>query len=130
MVGISVGVDRNNMKYVYDRYVSAMVPRVVPDALRSLYLEENKTEDTDYSLVMGTEEDVDEILADPQKLFAHLQNDMSQEREANLVAGDKPSTITVDVAFCMDCTGSMSAWLGAAKGQILFITQEIVPRIH
>ena len=131
MVGLAVGVDRNNIKHVYDRYVSAMVPRVVPDALRSLYLEEKTAEDTDKpSLVMGNDEDVADILASHEKLFMHLQKDMSQDREANLVQGDKPSTISVDVAFCLDCTGSMSAWIGAAKGQIVFIAQEIVPRIR
>jgi len=128
-VGVAVGVDRNNVKHVYGRYVSALVPNVVPDALRSLYLEERKTEDIDYSLILGHDEEVDEILASPEKLFDHIQKDMKQEREANLVRGDKPSTISVDVAFCLDCTGSMSAWLGAAKSQILFIAKEIVPRI-
>jgi uncharacterized protein YegL len=128
-VGIAVGVDRNNVKHVYGRYVSALVPNVVPDALRSLYLEERKTEDIDHSLILGHDEEVDEILASPEKLFDHIQKDMKQEREANLVRGDKPSTISVDVAFCLDCTGSMSAWIAAAKGQILTITEDIAPKI-
>ena len=127
-MGVAVGVDRNNVKHVYDCYVSAMVPRVVPDALRSLYLEELTAEETDHDLVMGTEEDVADILASPDKLFSHLQNDLDKEREANLVQGDKPSAISVDVAFCLDCTGSMSAWLGAAKDQILFIANQISPK--
>ena len=64
-MGIAVGVDRNNVKHVYGRYVSALVPNVVPDALRSLYLEERKTEDIDHSLILGHDEEVDEILASP-----------------------------------------------------------------
>ncbi len=124
-----MGVDRNNVKHVYGRYVSAMVPNMVPDALRSLYLEERTTEDIDHNLILGHDEEVEEILASHEKLFDHIQKDMKQEREANLVRGDKPSTQSVDIAFCLDCTGSMSAWLGAAKAQITFIANEIVPRI-
>lgn len=129
VVGIAVGVDRTNVKNVYDRYVMAMVPRVVPQALRSLYLEESTAEDTDHSLIMGRSEEVEEILKSQEKLLDHLQKEMSQAREANLVQGDKPSCISVDVAFCIDCTGSMSAWLDAAKDQIVYIAEEIVPRI-
>ena len=129
VIGIAVGVDRANVKHVYDRYVAAMVPRVVPQALRALYLEENTAEDTDHSLIVGKDEDVHDILKSQEKLFEHLQKDMSLAREANLVQGDRPSCISVDVAFCIDCTGSMNAWLGAAKAQIMFIAAEIVPRI-
>lgn len=38
--------------------------------------------------------------------------------------------ITLDVAFCLDFTGSMSAWIAAAKQQILTITKDIAPRIQ
>ena len=44
----------------------------------------------------------------PSALFDKLQADMSREKEATLVCWDKPDVITVDIAFSLDCTGSMS----------------------
>ena len=69
---------------------------------------------------------VGEILDNPGDALEMLQNSMALEREANLVQGDKPSVITVNVAFCLNCTGSMSAWIEAAKGQILTIMEDIL----
>lgn len=38
--------------------------------------------------------------------------------------------MTLDVAFVLDVTGSMGAWLEACKANIRAIAKDILPRIH
>jgi Mg-chelatase subunit ChlD len=132
VVALGVGADRKHVKHVYSRYVSALLPAVVPQGLRALYLEESIPDEDEHMIVRSSaaESTVTGVLANPSALFDELQADMSREREATLVRGDRPDTMTVDVAFCLDCTGSMSAWIAAAKGQILTITEDIAPKIQ
>jgi Mg-chelatase subunit ChlD/uncharacterized protein YegL len=128
LVAISVGVDRTSVKNTYSRFVIAMMPALVPQALRALYLEEAcppSDDDCASMLHYSGEATVTEVLENTGDVLEMLQSGMAKEREANLVQGDKPSMITVDIAFCLDCTGSMSAWIAAAKGQILTIVEEI-----
>jgi len=131
VVALGVGADRKHVKHVYSRYVSALLPAVVPQGLRALYLEESIPDEDEHMIVRSSAEGtVTEVLANPSALFDELQADLSREREATLVRGDRPDVISVDIAFCLDCTGSMSAWITAAKGQILTITEDIAPTIQ
>jgi hypothetical protein len=41
----------------------------------------------------------------------------------------QPDHMTIDIAFILDVTGSMTAWLEACKAQIKYIATEITPRI-
>ena len=132
VVGIAVGVDRTWVQHTFRRYIVAMVPGVLPQALRVLYLEEGTADASDLELDFkrGNDESVHDILATQERIFNKAHGDMVKAREANLVQVDnRPDVVTVDVAFCLDCTGSMSAWIAAAKGQILTIAKDIGPRV-
>jgi len=52
------------------------------------------------------------------------------ERELKLQRGNRPSEVTIDLCFVIDCTGSMSPWIAAAKEQIRGVVGDIVPRIN
>ncbi|KAJ1469632.1 hypothetical protein T484DRAFT_1918945 [Baffinella frigidus] len=128
VVGIAVGVDRTWVQHAFRRYIVAMVPAVVPQALRALYLEEGTADDSELKMDLRRvkNESVEDILNTQRNIFDAHKNDMNQAREATLVnTDDRPEVMTVDVAFCLDCTGSMSAWISAAKTQILTIATQI-----
>jgi Mg-chelatase subunit ChlD len=60
------------------------------------------------------------------KFFATMIKNLSGEREQLLVQGGNPPTnVTVDICFCLDCTGSMSRWLSETKVQMKVIISGI-----
>ena len=69
-------------------------------------------------LPRGTAETVEEVLSNREAVFPDLLKLMQTEREAKLIKGNRPSVLTVDICFTLDCSGSMSFWLSAAKQQI------------
>jgi hypothetical protein len=57
--------------------------------------------------------------------------DLAGQRELMLMnSGQPPSNITVNICFCLDCTGSMSRWLLAAKEQMKIIIDGITKLIQ
>ena len=72
--------------------------------------------ESDYNIVSeNPKEDLKKILSLSNKIFSGLKEELQNERRALIQRGNTPSKLTVDIAFCMDCTGSMVPWLEATK---------------
>jgi hypothetical protein len=57
--------------------------------------------------------------------------DLVGQRDLMLMnSGQPPSNIMVNICFCLDCTGSMSRWLSAAKEQMKIIIDGIIKMIQ
>jgi len=117
VIGISVGVDESNVDQVFGKWCKAALPPAVPDALRELFSDErsgalSKSEAADNELRLekwklrgeatGTV-DIKEMYSK----FAELQKELRKTRIATLERGDSLDSITVDLVFVVDMTGSM-----------------------
>ena len=131
VIAMGIGPEEFFLKKCYPKWITAALPQLVPNALESLTERlEGVTEiqiasqkDTiDWSTVAllprGTAETVEEILTNREAVFPDLLKLMQTEREAKLIKGNNPSVLTVDICFALDCSGSMSFWINAAKQQI------------
>ncbi|CAF5092407.1 unnamed protein product, partial [Rotaria sp. Silwood1] len=66
-----------------------------------------------------------------KKVFNDMIKDLAGQRELMLMnSGQPPSNILVNICFCLDCTGSMSRWLSAAKEQMKSIIDGITKLIQ
>ncbi|UJR07196.1 hypothetical protein I4U23_011484 [Adineta vaga] len=141
LIAMAIGIDQTNLKSVYKRYLQCATPYGLPKALRSLFeqdtqlfslewppntnMNENNTTNIDalkYNLF-------DDIRS--KKVFGEMIRELAGQRELMLVnSGQPPSNMTVDICFCLDCTGSMSRWLMAAKEQMKIIIEGITKLIE
>lgn len=128
VVGVGVGFDRTFVACCYQKFVIAALPHALPDALRMLYEQEPNaddhsadfTDDMVASRVDGGDQSVEEILnRTPPNAFPQLKEMLRAERRhAKIEEGSQPGNLSADICFVLDVTGSMSAWLDAAKQQI------------
>lgn len=117
VIGVSVGVDESNVDQVFGKWCKAALPPAVPDALRELFSDERSG-----ALTSAHAADI-ELKLEKWKLrgeasgtvdikemyrsFAELQKELRKTRIATLERGDRLDTITVDLVFVVDMTGSM-----------------------
>eukprot|EP00931_Biecheleriopsis_adriatica_P036853 TRINITY_DN21179_c0_g2_i1.p1 TRINITY_DN21179_c0_g2~~TRINITY_DN21179_c0_g2_i1.p1 ORF type:complete len:1354 (+),score=298.99 TRINITY_DN21179_c0_g2_i1:180-4241(+) len=147
VLAMSVGMDESFVRECYSLWVTAALPSELPAALRSLY-----SADTDPAAVAAAAADaadaaddwnhrsiamqdgaetLEEVFANgASKAFPGLLDELRGERELKLVHGSQPSRLSLDVAFCLDVTGSMGPWLVEVKKQIKAIMTCIQPRIQ
>eukprot|EP00743_Colponemidia_sp_Colp-15_P013099 GILK01015097.1.p1 GENE.GILK01015097.1~~GILK01015097.1.p1 ORF type:complete len:1309 (+),score=173.68 GILK01015097.1:591-3929(+) len=135
VTAIAVGFEKTFVPKCYPRFIVAALPSAVCTALRALYQnQESITEDTDWQDLAPSKasghDSIDSILQNRSKAFPDLAAKLREDREQHIIPGSKPSKVSVDVAFCLDCTGSMSAWIAAAKAQIAGIVSGLKPAIN
>ncbi|CAF3456667.1 unnamed protein product [Rotaria socialis] len=143
LIAMAIGTDQTNLKSTYKRYLQCAAPYGLPKALRSLFEQETQLFSLEWPQKTNEDEDIDndensdtpkKTLFDgikSNKVFGEMIQDLAGEREKILInSGHPPSNITVDICFCLDCTGSMSRWLSAAKGQMKIIIEDITKLIE
>ena len=130
VLAISVGPEVSFVESCYNKWIAAAFPHLLPNAIermrnamQTIALKQNASLGDPMTwlnlrlLPESTNESVRDILEEHDAVFSILAR-MRQEREARLIRGNRPSMFTVDICFCMDCTGSMSPWMNAAVEQI------------
>ncbi|CAF3836916.1 unnamed protein product [Rotaria sp. Silwood1] len=138
LVAMAIGIDPTNLQLIYKRYLQCATVRGLSKALRALFEQEAQIVLSDWAPIQNekkqtTDDTKDTISKDSlfedifsKKAFSDMINELASERELMLMhSGQPPSNITIDICFCLDCTGSMSRWLAAVKGQMHTIMNSI-----
>eukprot|EP00300_Choanocystis_sp_HF-7_P002491 c11890_g1_i1.p1 GENE.c11890_g1_i1~~c11890_g1_i1.p1 ORF type:complete len:743 (-),score=203.59 c11890_g1_i1:48-2276(-) len=131
VIGVGVGLDKTNVGSAFPKNVKAAFPSGLAAALRQMFDSEDAADrsvdpefgEAEYLKGLckqsgDADSDVQQILAERWDVFAEAQKSLSIERTAKLVQGDRPRALTVDLAFILDCTGSMTPILQTIKAQI------------
>ncbi|GMH42204.1 hypothetical protein BSKO_10123 [Bryopsis sp. KO-2023] len=146
VLAIGVGFDKFFVPHCYNKWLTAVLPCAIPDALKMCQeqgsshgsgLRLNMVDDcedwSEFAPVASDTrpwESVAHILKHHKSAFPDLLEKLRGERSAKLKTGNRPSAMTVDVCFVLDSTGSMGPWIEAAKSQIKVITGGIIPKIN
>ena len=140
LVAMAIGIDQTNLKSIYKRYLQCATVYGLPKALRSLFEQDNQLTEVEWSSTeTNTESNLDTTAANKKslfdnissnKIFSDLISDLANQRQAMITtSGSLPSNITIDICFCLDCTGSMSRWLEVAKAQMTDVIDGIQKRV-
>jgi hypothetical protein len=147
VTGIGLGPERTGVPATYQHWVTAPTPRKLPQALEQLFSpaaegegrqdqQEEASSAAQEALAMSTfipktanAESVDTVLKDAQaKWFEGLVRGLGGAAQLQ-ISSAQPDHMSIDIAFILDVTGSMTAWLEACKANIKFIATEITHRI-
>eukprot|EP01127_Copromyxa_protea_P008978 TRINITY_DN2080_c0_g1_i4.p1 TRINITY_DN2080_c0_g1~~TRINITY_DN2080_c0_g1_i4.p1 ORF type:complete len:7466 (-),score=1064.85 TRINITY_DN2080_c0_g1_i4:44-22441(-) len=135
VIGVSVGFNKTLVPDVYQHYVVAAFPSVLPDAFQA-YIEQEESEekaslDEDNVFLADAKDTVESILANPMSVFPKLLEEMRGDRDLKLVKGNSAeSSTTVDLCFVIDCTGSMAPYIKAVLEQVKGIVKSLIPSIQ
>ena len=128
-----------NVQELYTHWVTAALPRALPAAFRELYSADRSSAPAEVAVAgpkkeadlwrkaawlspsaLSSDKSVADIVQGSLETFEKLQSLLKDSRELSLVRGHSPRAIVVDLAFLVDCTGSMKPMLGTIKSDILF----------
>ena len=134
---MGIGFDRTFVPFCYQRWLTAGQSSALPDALRALYEQEDSSNSQhqvqrhpwEELVPVGTHATADDIIKHMDKAYPELERLLCEAREVKLVTGSIPDAVELDLAFVVDCTGSMKPWITKAREQIRVITEAIVPRV-
>jgi len=137
VVGMGIGFDRTFVPYCYQRWLTAGQSSALPDALRALYEQEEgsssqhqpHTRPWEEIVPVGSKATAESIIANMEKAYPEMEKLLCGDREFVLTAGGMPDAVELDLAFVLDCTGSMGPWITEARKQIKVITDAIVPKV-
>eukprot|EP00936_MAST-01D_sp_MAST-1D-sp1_P000071 g71.t1 len=131
VVAIAVGQDKSNVARTYANWIECLLPRDLPKAFRALYAADSEEtaeadEDDDDGAPppgMGDGEAgkgraIMDNLWDRRDQDLTFMDELKREREVKLTAGSGNSNLDLDIAFVVDCTGSMAPILPAVKAQL------------
>lgn len=134
LVAMAFGIDQTNLKSVYKRYLHCATVKGLPKALRSLFEQEHqvlaaewppKPLENRHASIQETKENLFESI-ESKKTFDKMIKELAGERQTMTLNSETPPTnFTVEICFCLDCTGSMSRWLEATKNQMISIIDSI-----
>ncbi|CAF2481296.1 unnamed protein product [Rotaria sp. Silwood2] len=138
VIAMAIGIEQTNIKSVYKRYLQCATVYGLPKAFRALFEHETQLDSIDWSLNNVAEDKLanrsqlknlfDVIKS--EKVFAPLIEKLAGQRDMKLInTGSPPVDITMDICFCLDCTGSMSRWFAAIKIQMRQIISNIKTEI-
>ena len=126
VLAMSVGPEVSFVRSCYNKWIKAAFPHLLPNAIermenaiQTVTSKQNASHVEPMTwlslrlLPESSNESVRDILENQEAVFSDL-TPMHQEREARLICGNRPSIFTVDICFCLDCTGSMHKWIKAA----------------
>ena len=124
MIGIGVGFGKTFVPNVYQKYLSAALPSAVPNGLRALIENDevpdlsNKEKWQESTPLGGGSESIADILRHKTNIFKEDLEALKSEREAKLVKGEGAGSMTVDLCFVVDFTGSMTSYVKTLKENI------------
>lgn len=133
VLALGVGYDRFFLSQCYNKWVTAVLPCAVPQALATFFGQQSAPASTpgtnfvndcvDWSHLTPTAPDArdatDAILKTQQKVFPDLAKQLRAHRDMRLITGSEPAALSVDLCFVLDTTGSMGPWIKASESRIL-----------
>jgi uncharacterized protein YegL len=134
VVALAVGMDQMNVEVAYPRWATAVLPSVLPEALRKLFEQESadakpapdttSPEKGQYLSQLRLLRSGDpaatteEIMRRAREDFASIAGELTKEREIKLERGSAPRKLQIDLLFVVDRTGSMAPILSQVRAQI------------
>ncbi len=150
VIGIGVGFDQFFVPHCYQRWITASLPTALSDAFRSLYESEadessgsgggansNKTDHKTLgalqALLCTSVESLNEIKQTlNNKVFRDdLQKKLANNRQNQLkvLPGSMPGTVTIQICFCIDVTGSMAPYIRGVKASVQAIVKDLSGKV-
>lgn len=145
VIAFGVGMDKTNVSSIYPRWITAAIPRVVPEALRKLY-EQDAQDAQPPAASAGAEKEkhfwdtllvtqgagaksggTKEILERARERFAGLQQMLTNEKEMKIQSGSGPNKMKIDLVFAVDTTGSMAPVITTVRAQTKGIVDSRLP---
>ncbi|CAF1528181.1 unnamed protein product, partial [Rotaria sordida] len=139
VIGIQIGFERPCVHRFYRDWIIAAIPAALCDGFRYKYRKDiNGTfpilQDDNQLLkkriIKGTNDDPQKLLNDFKREFTSIETILRTERDAHLSSGSGGGSMSLDVCFVIDVTGSMTPWLSGVKQQINAITSGIITKIE
>lgn len=138
VVALAVGIERANVKNVYRRYLQCNSVYALSRSLRALFEGDSASAtnawtphvtypevDLDRSALAGLFETLQS-----QKVFASMIEELAGQRDVRLAPLDSQHAhLSIDICFCLDCTGSMLRWMNAIKAQMKEIIAGVQTKI-
>ena len=131
VLAIDVGAELSFVKKCYNKWITAALPQLVPDALASVMdkveisrLHESSAaattdEGVAMAMLLGNQSRMEELLVDQECLFPELQKMLKAKKEfLKDRDGSGPSSFSIDICFVMDCTSSMDDLIETAIEQV------------
>ncbi|UJR19420.1 hypothetical protein I4U23_022550 [Adineta vaga] len=139
VIGCQIGFERPCVHRFYRDWIIAAIPAALCDAFRYKYRKDNDgpfpslSDDNsllNQRIIQGTADDPQKLLENFQRQFTSIENILNTERDAHLIGGSGGGSMSLDVCFVLDVTGSMTPWLSGIKKQINAITDGITKKIE
>eukprot|EP00339_Tiarina_fusa_P025306 CAMPEP_0117006110 /NCGR_PEP_ID=MMETSP0472-20121206/6461_1 /TAXON_ID=693140 ORGANISM="Tiarina fusus, Strain LIS" /NCGR_SAMPLE_ID=MMETSP0472 /ASSEMBLY_ACC=CAM_ASM_000603 /LENGTH=1480 /DNA_ID=CAMNT_0004707493 /DNA_START=3884 /DNA_END=8326 /DNA_ORIENTATION=+ len=134
VTAIGVGGDRSNFDR-YSQWVYSAIPSNIPKAIRIFYergpqSSENIQITNNYFQIKAedTETKIHKPIVDMESAFRNVLHEFRSDDTMKLVESGGQSTI--DICYCIDCTGSMNIHLDAVKNQLRVIANDIFAHIN
>ncbi|CAF1183152.1 unnamed protein product, partial [Rotaria sordida] len=127
VVAMAIGLDQTNLKNVYKRYFQCATVYGLPKAFRALFENETQLTSSDWSQkrildeVEASRKQLQHLFhaVESEKIFESMITELADHRDMKLLTNAAVSVdLSVDICFCLDCTGSMSRWIAAMKAQM------------
>ena len=138
VIGIQIGFERPCIHRFYRDWIIAAIPAALCDAFRYKYRKDNNgpfpilQDDNELlkkRIVQGTSDDPRTLLNEFKREFTSIETILRTERDAHVSGGSGGGSMSLDVCFAIDVTGSMTPWLSGVKVQINAITSGIVKKV-
>ncbi|CAF1154913.1 unnamed protein product [Rotaria magnacalcarata] len=139
VIGIQIGFERPCVHRFYRDWIIATIPAALCDAFRYKYRKENNgpfpiLQDDNQLLkkriIQGTNDDPQKLLDEFKREFTSIETILRTERDAHLTSGSGGGSMSLDVCFVIDITGSMTPWLSGIKKQINKITSGVIEDVE
>ena len=134
VTGITVGDGDSLVPTCYSRWIKCAVPSLLPRAFRRLHEGVHTDEDGCFKdvamLLEGGADSIRNILRNPTANFPGISKMFEAEREINLVHGSSLGSMTLDICWVFDVTGSMGPFIEGVKAQMRGVADKILPKIQ
>ena len=133
VIAICVGLTETGLKDFYLNFIQSATPSVFPNAMRSWAsnrIQSGSMIDLVVNLMDDSNISIEDVWKRHQPIFRELQENLQKERCTLVdVVSEDSRELTIDIAFAMDCTGSMGSWIEAAKNQTTTMITKLTDRI-
>jgi hypothetical protein len=135
VLAMCFGLEETGLKDTYSDWIQCSIPQVLPDALRSWCSDRAcNSQRLDFVTEVvhdSTSRSIDEIWRAHESIFTNLMHNLDEERGILVdVQLEGARNLNVDLCIAMDCTGSMGAWIQAAKDRAHAIVEAVKQRIN
>ena len=131
VISTCIGLDETNLPNSYPSWIQCVTPNVYPEALRSW--SSNRIVPNalpNYFTQLENEGSIQDVWKNHKSIFDQVLRSVDDEKSVivDVIAEDSRS-MTIDLAFAMDCTGSMGSWIEAARTQTTTMIRNLETQI-